>query len=144
MIVISSQRRWCESCHFFLLDLRGVLMPGFFNRLPGFSRGDPGCERDVLRLLPRAFWLGSLLLGLPSLLVRLWFWWWLGVDSEVDVMTADIYVLGLLVLHWTVLLTGGLAAFIVMVMKGPAYVADPYPLTEVDEVLEVRPGRDGF
>ena len=30
------------------------------------------------------------------------------------------------------MLTVGIAAFIIMVMKGPAYVADPYPLNESD------------
>ena len=30
------------------------------------------------------------------------------------------------------MLTVAIAAFIVMVMKGPAYVADPYPLSDTD------------
>lgn len=47
--------------------------------------------------------------------------------------TTDIYVVSLVILHWTVLLTIGIAAFIVMVMKGPGYVADAYPLVEKDE-----------
>jgi len=34
------------------------------------------------------------------------------------------------VLHWTVVLTVAIAAFIVMVMKGPAYVADAYPVED--------------
>jgi len=45
----------------------------------------------------------------------------------------DIYAVGLIILYWTILLTVGIAAFIIMVMKGPAYVADPYPLDERDE-----------
>lgn len=113
-------------------------MSGFFNRLPGFSRGEPGRERDVLRLLPRVFWLGSLLLCLPSALVRLGLGEWLAADAGMAAMTTDIYVLSLLILHWTVLLTLGIAAFIVMVMKGPAYVADPYPLVELDELPDPR------
>ena len=42
-----------------------------FNRLPGFTRTPAGKERVVLRQLPRAFLLGTLLLAIPSLLVRL-------------------------------------------------------------------------
>ena len=45
----------------------------------------------------------------------------------------------LVILHWTMLLTVGIAAFIVRVMKGPAYVADAYPLD--DEGAAERPTR---
>ena len=44
----------------------------------------------------------------------------------------DIYAISVLVLHWTVVFTVGIAAFIIMVMKGPAYVADPYHLDDAD------------
>ena len=33
------------------------------------------------------------------------------------------------ILYWTVLFTAAIAAFIVMVTKGPAYVTDAYPLS---------------
>jgi hypothetical protein len=40
------------------------------------------------------------------------------------------------VLHWTMVLTVGLGCFIVRVMKGPAHVADAYPLpSERDESM---------
>ena len=35
---------------------------------------------------------------------------------------------GVVVVHWTLVLTLALGCFIVRVMKGPAYVADAYPL----------------
>lgn len=99
-----------------------------FNRLPGFARTPAGKERVVLRWLPKAFLFGSILLAIPSLLVRLLS----GEDARL-VMTTDIYVISLVVLHWTVVLTVGIAAFIVMMMKGPAYVADAYQLQEAEE-----------
>jgi hypothetical protein len=106
-------------------------MMGGFHKLPGFKPVPAGQERVVLRALPRVLLLGSLLLGLPSLLARL-----LGADGEPEaalrIMTVDIYAIGLLVLHWTIVFTVAIAAFIVLVMKGPAYVADPYPLEEDD------------
>ncbi len=37
-------------------------------------------------------------------------------------------MLGVVVLHWALVLTLALGCFIVKVMKGPAYVADGYPL----------------
>lgn len=99
-----------------------------FNRLPGFQRTPAGLERVVLRQLPRAFLLGTLFLALPSLLLRVF-----GDPADtLAVTTVDIYVISLVILHWTVVLTAGIAAFIVMVMKGPAYVADAYPLQEAE------------
>ena len=101
-----------------------------FNRLPGFIRTPPGRERDILRLLPGLLLLGTLVLALPSLAARIFIV--AGNESEIatQVMTVDIYGISLVVLHWTVVLTVAIGAFIVMVMKGPAYVADPYPLVD--------------
>ncbi len=45
----------------------------------------------------------------------------------------------LVILHWTMLLTVGFAAFVAMVMIGPAHVADAYPLD--DEAAAERPTR---
>ncbi len=99
-----------------------------FNRLPGFPRTPAGKERVVLRMLPRAFLIGTLLLAVPSLLARLI----ASPDDALAVMTTDIYVISLIILHWTVVFTVGIAAFIIMMMKGPAYVADAYPLQEAE------------
>lgn len=105
-----------------------------FNRLPGFPRTPAGKERVVLRQLPKILLLGTLLLAVPSLLARL-----IGSpDDALAVMTTDIYVISLIILHWTIVFTVGIAAFIIMMMKGPAYVADAYPLQEA-ETLETPP-----
>jgi hypothetical protein len=97
-----------------------------FNRWPGFTRTPAGMERTVLRWLPWVLVLGTLLLVVPSLVVRLI----VGPDDARVITTTDICVIGLVILHWTIVLTLGIASFIIMVMKGPAYVADAYPLPE--------------
>lgn len=107
-------------------------MGGLFNRLPGFQQTPAGQERGVLRRLPKVLMLGTLLLCLPSLAVRLW---WAGAppyEVASTITTVDIYAISVLVLHWTVVFTVGLGAVIVLVMKGPAYVADPYPMEGMD------------
>jgi hypothetical protein len=59
-------------------------------------------------------------------------------------MTTDIYVASLVILHWTVIFTVAIAAFIVVAMKGPAYVADAYPLVEAEALDgKVRSTHDG-
>ncbi len=107
-------------------------MSGLFNKLPGFQRTAPGMEWTILRRLPGITLLGTALMALPALLVRLAIWFDPALQSSSMPDMVDIYVIGLVVLHWTVVLTVAIAAFIVMVMKGPAYVADPYPLSDSD------------
>jgi len=109
-----------------------------FNRLPGFTRSPAGVERVVLRRLPAVLIAGSLVLGLPSGIARLASWPGSETDTLVRIATVDIVAISVLVLHWTVVLTVAIAATIVLVMKGPAYVADPYPLADAD-----RPGPPG-
>ena len=107
-----------------------------FNRLPGFTRTSAGKERIVLRALPKALLHGSLILALPSLFVRLF----AASEEALMLSTTDVFVIGLIILHWTVVLTVGIAAFTIMMMKGPAYVADAYPLQEA-ETLTAPPQR---
>ncbi|MBK6975031.1 MAG: hypothetical protein IPH26_19550 [Sterolibacteriaceae bacterium] len=104
-----------------------------FNKLPGFTPIPPGLERLVLRRLPDGLLLGTLLIGLPALLARLFPWTGREADVTVRIMTIDIYAIAVVVLHWTIVFTIAIAAFIVMVMKGPAYVADAYPLEDAEE-----------
>ena len=103
-----------------------------FNILPGFQKSPPGLERIILRRLPAVLWQGTALLLLCGLAVQ--FWPWSGTEAAVftRVTTAHIWLISLLVLHWTAVLTVAIGAFIVMVMKGPAYVADAYPLEDAD------------
>jgi hypothetical protein len=103
-----------------------------FNILPGFQKSPPGLERRILRALPRVLWQGTALLGLLALAAQ--FWPWTGHEAEVftRITTLHIGLISLLVLHWTAVLTVAIGAFIVMVMKGPAYVADAYPLEDAD------------
>jgi len=116
----------------------------WFKRLPGFQQTPAGHERDVLRWLPKALMAGSLLLCLPSLAVRLW---WAGAPDygvAARITTVDIYAISALVLHWTAVLTVGIGAVIVLVMKGPAYVADAYPLQGSDRPDRPLPPPGGF
>lgn len=102
------------------------------NRIPGFVQTPAGRERDVLRLLPRVLVLGTLLLALPSLAARIFFGEGDAVEASTRLQTVDILAISILVLHWTLVLTMAIAAFIVMVMKGPAYVADAYPVEDAE------------
>ena len=103
-----------------------------FNRLPGFVKTPPGLERRVLRLLPKVLLLGTLLVRMPSLIGRVVSMFRPELATAMPLSNVDIFGISLLLLHWTAVLTVAIAAFIVMVMKGPAYVADAYPLEDAD------------
>lgn len=107
-------------------------MSPLFKKLPGFQKSPAGLERQILRRLPHVLWIGTLLAGIGAGLMRVLPW--SGTEAEVAtrITTVDIYLISLVILHWTVVLTVAIGAFIVMVMKGPAYVADAYPLPDAD------------
>ncbi len=100
-----------------------------------------GRERDVLRLLPRVLVFGTLLLSLPSLAARtLFFGEGDAVEASARLQTVDILAISIVVLHWTVVFTAAIAAFIVMAMEGPAHVTDAYPVedSETPDALDRR------
>jgi hypothetical protein len=100
-----------------------------FHKLPGFTRSAPGVEHRLWRRLPAILLWGTLL---PLLLA--------GLNhalsparpgaSDAALLQWDFTMWGVVALHWTLVLTLGPGCFIVRVMKGPAYVADAYPLPE--------------
>lgn len=99
-----------------------------FNRLPGFPKSAPGLEQRVWRRLPAALLWGTLLpLSLSGLNRALAPDAALPGYDERALLLWDYRMYGVVLLHWTLVLTVGLACFIVRVMKGPAYVADAYP-----------------
>lgn len=98
-----------------------------FQRLPGFQRTAPGLEWWLWKRLPAVLaWGTALPLALALLL------WWRTPTSAATLgdpgdMLHIYQLLGLVMLHWTLVLTVAIGCLIVRVMKGPAYVADAYP-----------------
>jgi hypothetical protein len=103
-------------------------------KLPGFQRAPAGLECTVLRRLPMIGLAGTMVLIAGALGAALV----LGsdVESAKRVTTIQIVLASVLVLHWTVVFTVALLCVIVLIAKGPAYVADAYPLIDSD-----RPAR---
>jgi uncharacterized BrkB/YihY/UPF0761 family membrane protein len=98
------------------------------NRLPGFQRSPPGLEWALFKRLPAILILGT---ALP-IGVALALWWAAPVQpsaaEERELLLLTYQLIGLLVLHWTLVFTLAIGCIIVWLMKGPAYVADAYPL----------------
>jgi len=98
-------------------------MSKWLTKLPGYQVYEPGLESRVLRELPQFTLLGILAIGLPSLLARLF------LSAKAQYMT-DILVIATEVFFLSMVMTVAIGAFIVMLAKGPAYVADAYPLID--------------
>jgi hypothetical protein len=100
-----------------------------FNKLPGFVPSAPGLEHRIWRRLPAILLWGTLLpLGLAALNRALSPPVSESGGGASALLLWDYTMFGVVVLHWTLVLTLALVCFIVRVMKGPAYVADAYPL----------------
>ena len=94
-------------------------MSRWLRKLPGYQTYEPGLERKLLHQLPPFIVLGILAIGLPSLLARL-------LLSPKSQRIINILVIGTEVFFLGMVLTLGIAAFIVRLAKGSTYVADAY------------------
>jgi hypothetical protein len=113
---------------------------GLFNQLHG-RRVAPGRELQILKKLPGITLLGGTCIVALSVLVRL-----LppepGVDAAKYIQTVDIFAIAAGVTFLTAVLTAAIGCVVVHVMKGPAYVADAYPVEHADEPADKHgPGK---
>ena len=106
----------------------------FFGRLHG-RRVPPGLEFQILRKLPHITLAGLLIPVALAVLVRV-----LpmepGIDSAKHIKSVDIFAIATAITFLTAVLTIAIGCIVVYIMKGPAYVADAYPLQHSD-----RPAR---
>lgn len=110
-----------------------------FNKLPGYVRAAPGLERVVLLHMPWIFTVGAALFMAPSILLRLDIWWDLHpLRRDAIISIVDIYATGGFILYCNLVIATTIGAFVVLVMKGPAYVADAYPLIDADTPAGAR------
>ena len=106
----------------------------FLRKLHG-RRTPHGLELQILRRLPRIALVGSLLPVALSVLVRI-------VPSEdainplKHVKSVDIFAISTGITFLTAVFTVAIGCVVVYIMKGPAYVADAYPVEHSD-----RPAR---
>lgn len=101
-----------------------------FNKLPNFVRSRAGLEWLIFKKLPRLTLAATLLPCIPMAYIVL-------SDSMSLAQQTNIYMLlGIIISAWFFIGTLAIACIIVMLMKGPAYVADPYQMPIEDISLE--------
>ena len=104
----------------------------WFNKLPHTKRAASGLEWTLWKKLPLITWAGTFLPLAMLAIVYL-----LNGESP-DPSTARwllmmaYIVVGVILFHWSVVVTLAIGCLIVMAMKGPGYVADGYLLPHSD------------
>lgn len=106
----------------------------YLKKLPGFVKSPSGLEWVTLKKIPKIICIGAFL---PSAVI-------LSLYFTNDVLNAEqlkIIYQCLGVLFSLIFFIGTLAigCFIVILMKGPAYVADPYELPVENDSYENHP-----
>ena len=111
---------------------QGYVM-NWFKKIPHHYCATSGLEWRLWRKLPLIALAGTALPLLCLALVHLM------AEPVPDAAEArwiqmmDYMVGGLIVFHWSMVLTVGIGCVIVMVMKGPGYVADGYWVSHSDQ-----------
>lgn len=99
----------------------------WLNRLANCTRSAPGFEWALWKRLPALLVWGT---AAPLAFAAVEFFAAPGVLSGVGEgsrLLILFQIIGLVVFYWTLMLTLAIGCVIVMLMKGPAFVADPYP-----------------
>lgn len=101
-----------------------------FNKLHG-RREPPGLEWQILTKLPKVTLVGLMIPVALAILVRM-----LppepGVNIAKHIKSVDIFAIATAITFFTAVFTVAIGCIIVYIMKGPAYVADAYPLQHSD------------
>lgn len=123
----------------------------WLQKLPESRRAEPGLEWMLWRKLPLITLAGTLL---PMVIAGL-IWLLHGIEAGAaqerwEQMLAYM-TLGAILFHWSMVATVALGCIIVMIMKGPAYVADGFlvshrdqPRTVMESAEEARDRRSPF
>lgn len=104
--------------------------------VPGKLHGrktPPGLEQKILRKMPLMFVAATVITVSLSVIARLMPANETSIDAAKQVATVDIFVMAAIATIWTALITVTIGCVIVHIMKGPAYVADAYPLDSADQ-----------
>lgn len=106
----------------------------YFNKLPGFIRSPAGLEWILLKKLPLIYLICSIIPATVILLIYL-------INHTINpVQLQTIYLcIGILFSVFFFVGATAIGCIVVLLMKGPAYVADPYELPKENKALERYP-----
>jgi len=104
----------------------------WLKKLPNSIRSASGLEWKLWRKLPLILAVGTVLPVAAALTLH-------GFTDQTNAVdarwlqTMDYVVAGVVVFHWTAVFTVAIGCVVVMLMKGPGYVADAMELSHSDK-----------
>lgn len=102
-------------------------------KLKGFSRSSYGAEWTILRKIHLITLLGTVL---PLVFLGLIY---VGFDmNDHEFKLLVFFIISLIILHWTFVMVVGIACLVIVIMKGPAYVAAPYHLPDAGDHEDLK------
>lgn len=104
---------------------------GWLTKLPGGVRYPSHKEWQLLKRVPKWGLWGSVLFAAPVI----YDWWQTGDLLAHDIQRNSMF-LGLLFTYWFFIGVIIIGLIVIIIMKGPGYVADPYYLPTEDKSLE--------
>ena len=102
-------------------------------KLPGSVREPPGLEWKILKKLPLILVAGTAIAGLCFAYAYLFPAPNAGDSIEKYLTGVAIAAIATILTLWTAVFTTAIGCTVVWIMKGPAYVADRYPLSDADQ-----------
>jgi len=108
----------------------------YFNKLPGFIKTPSGLEWVLLRKLPLIFGICS---AIPT--IAIFFIYFSNHTVNPEQLKTIYLCLGLLFSIFFFVGAAAIGCIVVILMKGPAYVADPYELPKENKKLEQYPDK---
>lgn len=103
----------------------------YFNKLKGFQRSPAGLEWQIWKRLHLILAAGTALPMLASAGACVLDGLKPATQNSRAVEQFFYLMFGVVIVHWTLVLTLAIGCVIVMLMKGPAYVADAYEMEEL-------------
>jgi hypothetical protein len=104
---------------------------GWLNKLPNSVRSASGLEWKLWRKLPLIFLVGTAIPLAAAVALHLF----TNQESTAQLrwlQIMDYVVVGVVIFHWTAVVTIAIGCIVVMVMKGPGYVADALEVSHND------------
>jgi hypothetical protein len=105
----------------------------WLQKLPGYRREPPGLEWKLLRKLPLVLLAGTLIPAFFVAASHLQPPRGSAIDVARHLKWVDYLAIATVVTLWTALFTVAIGCCVVIIMKGPAYVADRYDVSDSDQ-----------
>jgi hypothetical protein len=91
-----------------------------------------GLEWTLFRKIPLLTLTGFIVIGLLAVVARLWPWEGDARHVSALIQRLDFALIGAGIFHLTVMLTLAIGCVVVLIMKGPRYTADSYPVADAE------------